>query len=283
MTLILNGTDNNVSIPAIQGGTGGTSTGIFYPAANSVAIVTSGANAVTVDSTQAVTFANNVTITGTSSHTGNATFSANVSAGAFIPTGNTAPVRGMYVSTTNNLSFSTNTTEILRFNSAGQALFLGTTNSEGGSAAFFIDSNLYNGVCYYNTRAQGGTYARFITVSTRTGSITTTDQTTTLYNTSSDYRLKTDIKPMVGAMERLLQVKPVNYTWIATGNPANGFIAHELQEVFPEAVSGVKDAVDENGEIDPQGVDASKLVPALVSAIQELKAEIDALKAKLAV
>jgi hypothetical protein len=189
----------------------------------------------------------------------------------------------LYLPAANAVAISTSNAEAVRFDSTGVALFLGTGNSKGGSAAFNIDTNLYNGVCYYNTRAQGATYARFVTVSTITGSITTADQTTTLYNTTSDYRLKTDVAPMTDGLERIMQAKPVSYTWISTGTPAKGFIAHELQAVFPEAVSGAKDAVDENGEIDPQGVDASKLVPALVSAIQELKAEIEALKAKVGV
>jgi hypothetical protein len=75
MTLILNGTDNAVGSPAVQGGTGGTSTGVYYPSANAIAISTGGVNALTISSTQAATFANNVTITGTSTHTGNASFS----------------------------------------------------------------------------------------------------------------------------------------------------------------------------------------------------------------
>ena len=75
MTVIINGTDNAVGNPAFQGSTGGTSAGLYYPAANTVAITTSGVNALTISSTQAATFAGNVTITGTSAHTGNASFS----------------------------------------------------------------------------------------------------------------------------------------------------------------------------------------------------------------
>jgi len=77
MTVIINGTDNAVGNPAIQGGTGGTSAGLYYPAANTVAITTSGVNALTISSTQAVTFANNVTITGTLTATGGIVQGAN--------------------------------------------------------------------------------------------------------------------------------------------------------------------------------------------------------------
>jgi hypothetical protein len=101
MTLILNGTDNNVSIPAIQGGTGGTSTGVYYPSANAIAISTGGVNALTISSTQAATFANNVTVTGTLTATGgiiqgaNAApaFSAYASSAQTIPDGSFAKLQ----------------------------------------------------------------------------------------------------------------------------------------------------------------------------------------------
>ena len=59
-----------------------------------------------------------------------------------------------------------------------------------------------------------------------------------------------------------------------------GVVAHELQEILPIAVTGEKDALNKDGEIKPQGVDYSKIVPILVKAIQELKAEIEELKNK---
>jgi hypothetical protein len=92
------------------------------------------------------------------------------------------------------------------------------------------------------------------------------------YNTSSDYRLKENIAPMTGALAKVAQLKPVTYTWKADGLDGEGFIAHELAEVCPHAVSGEKDAVDDNGGIKPQGIDVSFLVATLTAAIQELKA-----------
>lgn len=100
------------------------------------------------------------------------------------------------------------------------------------------------------------------------------------YATSSDYRLKKDVAPMTGALEKLSLLKPVTYTWKRNGVQGQGFIAHELQQVCPQAVTGEKDAVDENGEPIYQGVDASKLVAILTAAIQELAAEVKALKAR---
>jgi hypothetical protein len=112
---------------------------------------------------------------------------------------------------------------------------------------------------------------------TEVGSITVTS-TATAYNTSSDYRLKSNVVPMTGALNKVLALKPVSYTWKVNDSVGQGFLAHELQEVAPECVTGEKDAVDENGNPIYQAIDTSFLIGTLVSAIQELKAELEALK-----
>jgi hypothetical protein len=99
------------------------------------------------------------------------------------------------------------------------------------------------------------------------------------YVTTSDYRLKEDVAPMTGALAKVAQLKPVTYKWKADGSNSQGFIAHELQAIVPECVVGEKDAVNEDGSINPQGIDTSFLVATLTAAIQELKAEFDAYKA----
>jgi len=100
------------------------------------------------------------------------------------------------------------------------------------------------------------------------------------YNTTSDYRLKENVVEMTGAVDRVKQLKPSRFNWVAFPNvTVDGFLAHEAQAVVPEAVSGDKDQVDENGVIQPQGLDQSKLVPLLVGAIKELTARIEALEA----
>jgi hypothetical protein len=91
-----------------------------------------------------------------------------------------------------------------------------------------------------------------------------------------------DVTPMAGALALVQRMRPVDYLWINGRKPGSGFLAHELQAVFPDAVSGAKDAVDENGDPDYQSVDYSKLVPTLVSAMQEQQAIIDSLKVRLA-
>jgi hypothetical protein len=100
--------------------------------------------------------------------------------------------------------------------------------------------------------------------------------------TQPDYRLKENIQPMIGALEKVAQLKPCIYTWKATGAAGQGFIAHELQDVVPDAVVGEKDAVNEDGSIRPQNIDTSFLVATLAAAIQEQQAMIQQLQAEVA-
>jgi len=112
------------------------------------------------------------------------------------------------------------------------------------------------------------------------GSITGTSSTTT-YSTSSDYRLKENIAPMTGALATVAQLKPVTYKWKTDGSNGQGFIAHELQAVVPDCVTGEKDAVDADGKPKYQGVDTSFLVATLTKAIQEQQALIESLTTRL--
>jgi hypothetical protein len=96
------------------------------------------------------------------------------------------------------------------------------------------------------------------------------------YQTTSDYRLKQDIQPMIGGLEKVKQLKPCTYVWKRTGMSGHGFIAHEVQEIVDDVVSGTKDEVDENGNPVYQGIDPSKLVATLTSAIKELNILVEA-------
>jgi hypothetical protein len=104
----------------------------------------------------------------------------------------------------------------------------------------------------------------------------------TVYSTTSDYRLKEAVMPMTGALATVAALKPVTYNWKADGSAGQGFIAHELQAVVPDCVTGEKDAVDAEGNPQYQGIDTSYLVATLTAAIQELKSELDSVKAELA-
>lgn len=96
---------------------------------------------------------------------------------------------------------------------------------------------------------------------------------------ASDYRLKENVSSMEGSTAKINAINPVNYNIIGQATVVEGFLAHELQEQFPNAVIGDKDALDVNGDIDPQMVDYTKVIPALVGAIKELTARIEALEA----
>ena len=178
-------------------------------------------------------------------------------------------------------------TQAMTLDSSGN-LLVGITSSTdiaGTTNTGFLYKNKQlqltsTGTVAYITAASSGsqTYISFYSQSTSTGSINT-NGTTTTYSTTSDYRLKENIAPMTGALDKVAALKPVTYTWKQTGSADEGFIAHELQEVCPSAVTGEKDAVDENGNPVYQGIDTSFLVATLTAAIQEQQAIITALQA----
>jgi hypothetical protein len=99
--------------------------------------------------------------------------------------------------------------------------------------------------------------------------------TGTTYNSISDYRLKENIVPMVGALDRVMQLNPVSYVWKDNQKADEGFIAHEVKKIIPSAVAGEKDELDDEGNPRYQGLDQSRIVSVLTAAIQELKAIID--------
>ena len=116
------------------------------------------------------------------------------------------------------------------------------------------------------------------------GSITVSGTSNVSYNTSSDYRLKENIVPISDGITRLKTLKPSRFNFIddTTNTLRDGFIAHEVSTAIPEAVTGTKDAVDENGEIITQQLDQSKLVPLLTAALQEAIAKIEVLETEVA-
>ncbi len=111
-------------------------------------------------------------------------------------------------------------------------------------------------------------------------SLPTGSSTTTAFNTSSDYRLKQNVDYTWDATSRLKQLKPARFSWISDDDNTlvDGFIAHEVSDIVPEAITGTKDAVDDDGNPEYQGIDQAKLVPLLVKTIQELEARITALE-----
>ena len=171
-------------------------------------------------------------------------------------------------------------TERARIDSSGN-LLVGTT-SAGGRIALGYAGLTSVGIGFIDSSTTGTTQATtFSKNGTQVGSIQTSNSATS-YVTSSDYRLKNSVAPMTSGLATVSALKPVTYKWNADDSDGEGFIAHELQSVIPHAVTGEKDAVNEDGSIKPQGVDYSKIVVHLVAAIQELKADLDAAKAEIA-
>ena len=162
--------------------------------------------------------------------------------------------------------------------SGGQTQW-GTYTGNGSTIGVSLEP--YGNGYLYATESTGTSaqyHLYFLNGNGNVGRIETTSSQTN-YVTSSDYRLKTNQVSIKDGLLRLNKLKPYEFNFKADlDTKIDGFFAHEVQEILPYAVSGEKDAVDENGEMIVQGLDNSKLVPLLVAAVQELSAKIEALE-----
>jgi hypothetical protein len=188
---------------------------------------------------------------------------------------------GMFSPAANTVAFATTGGERVRIASNGD-LLVGTTSAfNNGKQCIAFNSASHVGIALNQTNANNsGTFLNFTQNGTTIGYITG-NATTTTYATSSDYRLKEDWVAVADASTRVNALKPVNFAWKADGKRVDGFLAHELAEVVPEAVTGEKDAVDADGNPKYQGIDQSKLVPLLTAALQEALAQIESLTARV--
>jgi hypothetical protein len=167
--------------------------------------------------------------------------------------------------------------ERARIDSSGN-LLVGTTSS--GGVGFTVGVDGAGRILTSNVSAVPFDVYLFKNGGTTVGKITINTSSTS-YTTTSDYRLKEDVQPMTGALAKVAALKPVTYKWKVDGEDSEGFIAHELQEVCPSAVTGEKDAVDAEGNPRYQGIDTSFLVATLTAAIQEQQALITSLTARV--
>jgi len=293
---------------------------------------TTGTTAMTINNSQATTFAGDVsvgngTITPNGSINDIAITSANSAAGITIGTANNGVGYLAWADTDANngawiaLDHGTNTFDF-RNNSASQLTLSGTVanfqnndiktvgevviGATGGSSAGIVtvsfDGSPDNGIYLRNT--DNGSADQNLMVFDRNGSNTgeiVQSNSGTSYVTSSDYRLKENVVTDWDATTRLKQLKPSRFNFIIDADKTvDGFLAHEVQAIVPEAITGTKDAMTDivlyvEGDILPegksvgdvkkasapnyQGIDQSKLVPLLVKTIQELEARITALEA----
>jgi hypothetical protein len=174
-------------------------------------------------------------------------------------------------------------TQAMTLTASGDLLVGQTTAGLDASGGIWVRSasSAFGSSVIINHRTAVGTgnsYAEFTHNGVVIGSISQDGTTGVLYNITSDYRLKESVVPLSGGLARVNALKPSVYNWKSDGSAGEGFLAHELAEVVPFAVTGEKDAVNEDGTIKTQGIDMSRIVPILVAAIKELSAEVNALK-----
>jgi hypothetical protein len=165
-----------------------------------------------------------------------------------------------------------------KFNSAG-------SSTTYGAFTVSVDSCNYGTGIRIQTNLWGGTSASamsfYYQASTFVGSISCSS-TSTSFNTTSDYRLKENVIKMDSSISRLKELNPCRFNFIIEPNKiVDGFLAHEVQIVIPEAVTGKKDEIRPDGVPEYQAIDQSKIVPLLTSALQEAISEIEKLQSRL--
>ena len=208
---------------------------------------------------------------------------------------------------TNSLGFGSNGATRATFDTDGRFFVNSSTVQQAALVNVAHGGNSVAGISFNDTdSASNATYASFIKGGTLIGNIRRNGSADAVnYNTSSDYRLKDGIVNKTDGIEKIKLLKPRKFYWKSDSDKTlvDGFLAHEVSDVVPEAISGVKDAVekykdgeelpegksvgdnklDENGDtiIEPQGIDQSKIVPLLVASVQELITENETLKTRI--
>jgi hypothetical protein len=292
-----------VSLPAITT-TGDTNTGIFFPAADTIAFTEGGAEVMRIDSSSNVGIGTSspstkLAVAGSLGVTGQANFMTGVGSPSMTIGNTAAGDTGFLMSWLSTDSASVKNWQWTFNNySAGMSLLSSTTS---GSSAFVLADTLWNvkdaGQQTITDKPAANTSAfkflSFVSNAAEAGSITRVAQTAAVtYNTTSDYRLKNNQAPLTGSGEFIDALKPKTWDWVS-GGKATGFIAHEFAEVSPSSVTGEKDATQEEEYIDSLGVKATRTVPLyqgmqasssevianLVAELQSLRKRVAALEA----
>jgi len=241
------------------GTTSGTAIAIAGDTSGQLQLQTNGTTtAITIDTAQRVAF-----VAGTAALPA-ITTTGDTNTGIFFPAADT-------------IAFSEGGAEAMRIDSSGKVLIKTTTLTSGQLNIEYLGGTDSGQVLKNTNASNSGSYSIFLnSADSVAGFISQNGATGVSYNTSSDYRLKENIAPMIGALATVSALKPVTYTWKIDGSNGQGFIAHELQAVVPDCVTGKKDAVDADEKPIYQGIDTSFLVATLTAAIQELNAKVDA-------
>jgi len=179
--------------------------------------------------------------------------------------------------------FHTNNTERFRINNSDHVLFYTTSNSapDGNGGVIIADDGNGSFVQISKKNTAAVPAMEFYNPNGRVGQIIPSGSNTS-FTTSSDYRLKENVVTDWDASSRLKQLKPSRFNFKADKDTTvDGFLAHEVSSIVPEAITGEKDAVDKDGKPEYQGIDQSKLVPLLTKALQEAVAKIETLEARV--
>ena len=186
------------------------------------------------------------------------------------------------------LIFRTSNTERMRIDSSGK-LLIGKTSSgannigwefEGNGGAMLVTRG-NNPTCILNRQGGAGDTIVFRFQNSDCGNINV-NTNSTAFVTSSDYRLKENVVEVTDGIDRVKLLKPSRFNFIADPNRTlDGFLAHEVSDVVPEAIIGTKDEMDADGSPKYQGIDQSKLVPLLTAALQEAITKIESLETEM--
>jgi hypothetical protein len=191
---------------------------------------------------------------------------------------------GIFFPSADTVAFTEGGVEAMRIDSSGNVLVGTTSNPNVGKiGVFFTTATQSAWVSKPSTDSSPTTMQFLNSGGGAVGSITQT-VSSTAYNQSSDYRLKENVNYDFDATTRLKQLKPARFNFKVDANKTvDGFLAHEVQDIVPEAIVGTKDEIDSKGNPVYQGIDQAKLTPILTKALQEAIARIEQLEARLTI